>query len=96
MPHPIIWPTNEEIAFDFCPFNAASGSSAAAPPDYKESCREVAYGVCEGAIYNDVKSNGCSMTTSELQKQQKKCKNQVDSMTDGEFLGRITRMLRKN
>lgn len=34
-----------EIAFQFCPF----GPSFFGQIDYKEQCREVATGVCEGA-----------------------------------------------
>ena len=40
----LIWYISE-IAFQFCPF----GPSPFAQPDYKEKCREVATGVCEGA-----------------------------------------------
>jgi len=50
-------------------------------PDYKEKCREVATGVCEGAVGDQVSQNGCSITTSDLLELQNKCEGQVDSMT---------------
>ena len=70
------------IAFDFCPFSAADASSYSTP-NYKQSCRSVAYGICEGAIYDYVDENGCDIKTSELNKLQAKCEDQVDSMTGG-------------
>ena len=70
------------IAFDFCPFYAADASSYSTP-NYKQSCRSVAYGICEGAIYDYVDENGCDIKTSELNKLQAKCEDQVDSMTGG-------------
>jgi hypothetical protein len=56
------------IAFDYCPFSAADEASDTAygQPNYKASCRSVAYGVCEGAIYGYVDENGCSISTSKL------------------------------
>ena len=42
-----------EIAFGFCPFDASSGF-APMRPDYKESCREVAYGICRGVVGDKV------------------------------------------
>jgi hypothetical protein len=70
------------IAFAFCPFDAASGTSAESEPDYKKQCHEVAYGFCKGAIYNQVLSIGCTMTTTELRQEQDKCKEQIDMMVD--------------
>lgn len=49
-----------ELADDFCPFDAAS-EAYSSPPNYKASCRLVEYGVCEGNIYNQVRSNDRSM-----------------------------------
>jgi hypothetical protein len=71
-----------EIAFAFCPFNAADATSTAAPPDYKASCRDVAEGICEGAIYGyvHVQDNGCSISTSQLNDLQDECGDQIDSM----------------
>lgn len=73
----------QQIAFEFCPFSAAD-STGYSSPNYKESCRSVAYGICEGAIYGYVQQNGCPMTTTELSQEQAKCEEQVDSMTGGE------------
>jgi hypothetical protein len=85
-----------EIAFAFCPFNAASGTSASDEPDYKAECRTVAYGICEGAMYGNIVSNGCDdVTTSELSAQQDKCKDQIDSMTGGSVAASFSRSLRK-
>eukprot|EP00956_Cyclotella_meneghiniana_P000016 scaffold40_cov68-Cyclotella_meneghiniana.AAC.3 len=72
------------IAFDYCPFSAADEASATSAPDYKESCKEVATSICEGAVYNYVKQNGCSPSTSELAKLQDKCDDQVESMVGGD------------
>ena len=73
-----------EIAFDYCPFTAADSYGHGSEPDYKATCRSVAYGVCEGAIYDNVVDNGCKgISTSELNKLQYKCKGQVDAMTGG-------------
>eukprot|EP00804_Cyclotella_cryptica_P004703 CCRYP_019116-RA/>CCRYP_019116-RA protein AED:0.08 eAED:0.08 QI:0/0.66/0.75/1/1/1/4/365/330 len=72
------------IAFAFCPFNAASEASPASEPNYEKQCREVAYGICKGAIYNQVISNGCTMTTTELWQEQYKCEEQIDAMVDGD------------
>jgi hypothetical protein len=74
----------QQIAYDFCPFSATSYHHGEDEPDYKASCRSVAYGVCEGAIYQYVRDNGCKdITTSELKDLQDECKGQVDSMTGG-------------
>ncbi|KAL7506715.1 hypothetical protein ACHAXN_004503 [Cyclotella atomus] len=83
------------IAFDFCPFSAQSDATAYGQPNYKASCRSVAYGVCEGAIYNNVRDNGCSISTSQLNNLQNKCKGQVDSMTGGDSIVQVSRHLRK-
>jgi hypothetical protein len=73
------------IAFDYCPFNAADEAATAyGQPNYKASCRSVAYGVCEGAIYGYVRDNGCSISTSKLNQLQAECEDQVDSMTGGD------------
>ncbi|KAL7503939.1 hypothetical protein ACHAXN_001657 [Cyclotella atomus] len=71
----------QEIAFEYCPFDA---SSSFARPDYKETCREVATGICEGAVGGQVKDNGCSISDNNLARLQKKCENQVNSMTGGD------------
>jgi hypothetical protein len=73
--------TLSEIAFEYCPFDA---SSSFARPDYKETCREVATGICEGAVGGKVKDNGCSISDNNLARLQKKCENQVNSMTGGD------------
>ena len=61
-------------------------SSFAPPsrPDYKEACREVATGICEGAVGDQVNDNGCSLATSELLMLQNKCEYQVNMMTGGD------------
>ncbi|KAL7509252.1 hypothetical protein ACHAXN_006239 [Cyclotella atomus] len=72
-----------QIAFDYCPFSAQADSYGygSDEPDYKQSCREVAYGVCEGAILKMVESNGCDPPTSDVAVLQEECEGQVDSMT---------------
>jgi len=73
------------IAYDYCPFSAIEDEPVGyGAPNYKQSCRSVAYGVCEGAIYGYVRDNGCGISTSKLNQLQAKCGNQVDSMTGGE------------
>jgi hypothetical protein len=69
-----------KIAFDYCP-PPADAYGASRHKNYKKTCREVAYGVCEGAVGSNVQSNGCSITTSETRTLQKKCKSKVNSMT---------------
>jgi hypothetical protein len=69
----------QEIAFEFCPF----GASAFMRPDYKEACREVATGICEGAVGIKVNENGCNINDNNLLMVQNKCEGQVDSMTGG-------------
>jgi hypothetical protein len=71
------------IAFDYCPFSVQADATAYGQPNYKASCRSVAYGVCEGAIYGYVRDNGCSISTSKLNQLQDECEDQVDSMTGG-------------
>ena len=86
------------IAFDFCPFDAsdAAGYSNSSPTNYKESCKEVATSICEGAIYGYVKQNGCSLSTGKLTQLQAKCEGQVESMVGGEEVAvAMTRRLRK-
>eukprot|EP00956_Cyclotella_meneghiniana_P032614 scaffold90348_cov51-Cyclotella_meneghiniana.AAC.1 len=75
---------SQAIAYDFCPYSAQEGAGAySSPPNYKESCRSVAYGVCQGALKGDVESNGCSISSGELSKLMEECYYQVDSMTGG-------------
>ncbi|KAL3784826.1 hypothetical protein ACHAWO_005822 [Cyclotella atomus] len=85
------------IAFDYCPFSAANEASGTAngQPNYKASCRSVAYSVCEGAIYGYVRDNGCSISTSKLGDLQDECEDQVDSMTGGDANAALSK-LRKN
>lgn len=51
------------------------------PMSYKATCRSVAYGICKGEVGAAVEANGCSITTSQTLNLQRKCENQVDSMT---------------
>ena len=78
-----------EIAFEFCPFDTSASFAPPSRPDYKEACREVASGICEGAVGNQVNDNGCSLTTSELLMLQDKCEYQVNLMTGGDNGGWI-------
>ena len=72
-----------EIAFGFCPFDASSGF-APMRPDYKESCREVAYGICRGVVGDKVEDNGCLNTPdNKIVQLQNKCVDQVNLMTGG-------------
>ena len=73
----------QEIAFDFCPFSASASFAPESQPDYKQSCRDAAYGICEGAVGDQVNDNGCDISTVDLLKLQQKCKHQVDMMTGG-------------
>jgi hypothetical protein len=86
------------IAFDYCPFSASDEAEGTAygQPNYKASCRSVAYGVCEGAIYGYVRDNGCSISTSKLNQLQDECEDQVDSMTGGDANAALSKLLRKN
>jgi len=79
----------QEIAFEFCPFDTSASFAPPSRPDYKEACREVASGICEGAVGNQVNNNGCSLTTSELLMLQDKCEYQVNLMTGGDNGGWI-------
>lgn len=57
----------EQIAQDYCPFSATWNGHGEDEPDFKASCRSVAYSVCEGAIYQYSRDNGYKdITTSEL------------------------------
>lgn len=73
----------QEIAFDFCPFDASASFAPPSPPDYKETCREVATGICKGALKDQVSDNGCSISNNDLKDLQDKCEHQVDMMTGG-------------
>jgi len=70
----------QEIAYDYCQKAAPYGSR----PNYKKTCRQVAYGICEGGVQKNVQSS-CNkkLTTSELRNLQTKCRGQVNSMTGG-------------
>lgn len=72
-----------EIAYGFCPFNAAASFGR---PNYKEKCRVVAVGICQGAVGAQVQANGCSITTSELKVLQSKCEGVVNQITGGPFI----------
>ena len=76
---------SQEIAFEACPFDAVT-SFAPGRPNYKEKCRRVAYGICQGSVGAEVEKNGCSLTTGELLELQEKCEGQVNEMTGGPFL----------
>jgi hypothetical protein len=84
------------IAFNYCPFSAQADATAYGQPNYKASCRSVAYGVCEGAIYGYVRDNGCSISTSKLNQLQDECEDQVDSMTGGDANVALSKLLSKN
>ncbi|KAL3784381.1 hypothetical protein ACHAWO_001627 [Cyclotella atomus] len=73
----------QELAFEYCPFDASSSFAPESQPDYKEACREVATGICKGAVGDQVMDNGCTISTSELKDLQDKCERQVDEMTGG-------------
>ncbi|KAL7478469.1 hypothetical protein ACHAW6_004235 [Cyclotella cf. meneghiniana] len=86
----------QEIAFNFCPFTSQTATFG--NQNWKRQCREVATGVCEGAILNQVRANGCSMTTSQLRTEQNRCRGQVNRMTnnnEGLDVVEVTRNLRK-
>ena len=72
-----------EIAFEFCPFDIAASFAPDDQPDYKETCREVATGICKGNVGDQVNDNGCSISTSGLKELQAKCERQVNDMTGG-------------
>ena len=69
----------QEIAFEYCPF----GASSFMRPDYKETCREVATGVCKGAVGAQVSENGCGISDQDLLTLRNKCERQVNDMTGG-------------
>ena len=73
----------QEIAFEYCPFDAAASFAPESSPDYKEKCREVATGICKGALKDQVNDNGCSISNNDLKDLQDKCEHQVDMMTGG-------------
>lgn len=69
-----------EIAWAYCP-TSASASHHYDYPNYKATCKTVAYGVCKGEISGAVKGNGCmTIPTSDLLDLQSKCRRQVDNM----------------
>ena len=71
-----------KIAFDYCPFSAADATGYSSDePEYKQTCREVAYGICAGTVGDMVESNGCDISTSDLVVLQEECEGEVDSMT---------------
>ena len=85
---------SSEIAYAYCPFSATEDeASIYGAPNYKASCRSVAYGVCEGAIYGYVRQNGCSISTSKLDDLQDECEDLIDAMTGGETV--LAELLRK-
>jgi hypothetical protein len=75
----------QEIAYDYCPFAAFANIGPESTPNYKEACREAAYGVCKGAVGDQVNDNGCdNIPTSDLLRLQNKCVGQVNEMTGGD------------
>lgn len=72
------------IAYDYCPFSVAEDEPYGySMPNYEDTCRDVAEGICEGALYGYIRDNGCSISTSALRNLQDDCGDQVDSMTGG-------------
>ena len=71
-----------EIAYEYCQFSAITFGHDPAL-DYKQNCREVAYGVCEGSVGDQVNDNGCDISYWQLIRLQRKCEDQVDMMTNG-------------
>jgi hypothetical protein len=74
----------QELAFEYCPFDAAASFAPGDQPDYKQACREVAYGICAGAVGDQVNANGCSIFSNDLKELQDKCERQVNRMTGGD------------
>jgi hypothetical protein len=74
----------QELAFEYCPFDDAASFAPGDQPDYKEACREVATGICEGAVGNQVNDNGCGISPNDLKDLQAKCERQVNRMTGGD------------
>jgi hypothetical protein len=67
--------------------NVCPGQYAAKHTNYKQTCRKVAYGVCQGAIPTKI-AQQCSTrdaakwkSTSQLSKLMDMCKGQVNNMT---------------
>lgn len=73
----------EIIVFDnVCRPEFDQASSSHSPPDYKKTCRQVAYGICKGQISTKI-NEYCSdkrMSSTKLLRLQDKCKRQIDSM----------------
>lgn len=68
------------ISDGYCPPATAEASPTLhSAPDDEASCRSIAYGTCEGAVYNYVMKNGCAPSTSALLQLQSRCKDGVDS-----------------
>ena len=66
--------------------NVCGGYSAAKHQDYLQTCREVAYGICKGAINDKIKEqcpDQLPVSTTELNSLMGMCVEQVDSMTGG-------------
>jgi hypothetical protein len=65
-----------------------TGFSSAKHQDYLQTCREVAYGICMGAIDEKIEQQcpdeQSSVTTSDISSLMDMCEEQVNSMTDGE------------
>lgn len=79
----------EIIVFDNVCVPDMSGSAYGnAEPDYKETCREVAYGICTGYISTTINKycSDSNVSTSELLELQNKCEDQVDSMVGADEL----------
>ena len=67
--------------------NVCGGYSAAKHQDYLQTCREVAYGICKGAINDKIKEqcpDQLPVSTTELNSLMGMCVEQVDSMTDAD------------
>ena len=66
--------------------NVCGGYSAENHQDYLQTCREVAYGICEGAIRTKIEEqcpDQLPVSTTELNSLMGMCVEQVDSMTGG-------------
>jgi hypothetical protein len=66
-----------------CPSHNGYGASHNNLKKFRHECRSVAYGQCQGAITRSIRN--CGGKSQSLRKQsqlQKKCKDEVDSMTD--------------
>ncbi len=74
----------EIIVFDnVCTPDFSSSSYGHHPPNYKKTCREVAYGICEGNISSTAREycRDTRVSTSRLRSLQDKCEDQVNKMT---------------